>query len=96
MYNFAGIGPMSDEELSTVMDNSRYLSSVAVAGYNGADIDLDGVTHNKNLNKSNTLTFINIDNEEGNMAGGLHTTVSIQYTIIYFIKISFMLLCLAQ
>lgn len=68
----AGIGPMSDEELSVVMDNSRYLTGVAVSGYNGADVDLDGTTQNMNLAKSNTLPFINIDNQAGNMRGEMY------------------------
>ena len=68
----AGIGPMSDEELSVVMDNSRYLTGVAVSGYNGADVDLDGTSQNLNMAKSNTLPFINIDNQTGNMRGEMY------------------------
>ena len=63
---------MSDEELSVVMDNSRYLTGVAVSGYNGADVDLDGTSQNLNMAKSNTLPFINIDNQAGNMKGGMY------------------------
>ena len=72
----AGIGPMSDEELSVVMDNSRYLTGVAVSGYNGADVDLDGTSQNMNMAKSNTLPFINIDNQAGNMRGEVYCIAS--------------------
>ena len=78
----AGIGPMSDEELSVVMDNSRYLTGVAVSGYNGADIDLDGTSQNMNMAKSNTLPFINIDNQAGNMRGEMYYCSFLRYFVL--------------
>ena len=78
----AGIGPMSDEELSVVMDNSRYLTGVAVSGYNGADVDLDGTSQNMNMAKSNTLPFINIDNQAGNMRGEMYYCSFLRYFVL--------------
>ena len=78
----AGIGPMSDEELSVVMDNSRYLTGVAVSGYNGADVDLDGTSQNLNMAKSNTLPFINIDNQAGNMRGEMYYCSFLRYFVL--------------
>ena len=64
-----GIGPMSDDRLSIILDYSRYLTGIAVSGYGAADVDYDGITQYENIPKSNSLTLINIDDERGNMIG---------------------------
>ena len=61
---------MPEDELSIVLDSSRYLTGIAVSGYSGADVDMDGVTEYQNLEKSNTLSLVNIDDLPGNMNGG--------------------------
>lgn len=65
---------MSDEELSVVLDNTRYLSGVAVSGYNSMrenNFSSNSLEYATNIEKSNTMTFINIEDQPGNMLGRL-------------------------
>lgn len=62
------IGPESIEWLSTILENSNGLSGVAVGGYQSPSVD-SGLVNSTNMNYSNSLSMMNLDELPGNMIG---------------------------
>ena len=71
-----GIKTRNEEQLSEIASSSQGLVGISVAGISSGDEGTGAEVVNTNVNKSNTLNFVDIDTAPGNMKGQLCSLTS--------------------